>query len=579
MRFSVQRLCLLIPLGLLSPIQSSWAQEIEPSQTLEGVTPHASDAWLKSAQDPAPKPEPAPAPKPQEEPKPKDKKSKDQEGSKKEAEKKGDDKDAKKEDGDKGAEHKDGDKDKDAEHKDGDKDNDKKDGDKEDGDKENKDKDKEEKKPEPLALAPDSSPVLFIKAETVILRPGKELKNAQVIVRNGRIASVGTDLQAPEGARVIEGKVVCAAFIDPWSTLGVDFRSRTDGSADASVSAVDALDPYAPDRSRKEALHAGVTLVETHIATRSAFSGNGLIMRTNPAASQDDLLVSESSAMWARLERSGDVISRVNEVDDLIKRLDSGLDYLKSWREYEKKLTEWNTEITELEEKLEKDFKKAKKDRAKDLKKAKESGKELKEKRHKEPKPPRKPRMDHAKQALGDVAEGRVPLVVMATRASVLRNLLEATKGMSSLRLIIAGGDQAMHVAPQLAARNIPVMVWPADPLSASPKPSSTQGTLALAGDLARAGIPVLIGSGEGGNTAALPFYAALAVGYGMPADHALAAITTRVASAFDISSQVGQVRSGRQAELLVLTGDPLSVGTQVQFVVSGGEVVVEPKE
>jgi imidazolonepropionase-like amidohydrolase len=64
-----------------------------------------------------------------------------------------------------------------------------------------------------------------------------------------------------------------------------------------------------------------------------------------------------------------------------------------------------------------------------------------------------------------------------------------------------------------------------------------------------------------------------------LDADEALAAITTGVAKAFDLQDELGSVRRGRRAELLIMNGDPLSAGTQIQFVVSGGEVVVEPKE
>ena len=440
-------------------------------------------------------------------------------------------------------------------------------------------KDKDDDKPEPLQLAKPEGPVLFLKGERVIVRPGKVLENAQVIVRDGRILDVGTDLTAPEGARVVEGSVICAGFVDAFSTLGLDRRSLTDSGSAPSARTVDALNFFGPDHARQEAVAAGVLVVESHIAMNAVFGGTGSLMRTAWAHEADKRFLAEHSAMWSRLERTGDVISRVEEVDGLIAKLEAGGDYLKSWRTYETKQAEWLEEIAELEEKLEKDFKKAKKDRDKAIEKAKEKGKEHKEKRHKEPKPPKKPRYDADKEILGHVFEGKMPLVITAKRAAVLRNLLEVTAKYPKLRLVIAGGDQAMHVAPQLAARKIPVLVLPADPLSNSSVPSDTRGSLELAGDLARAGVPVLIGSGFSGSSAALPLYASLAAGYGLPADHALAAITTRPAAALGMQSELGQVRRGRRAELLILDGDPLSVGTQVQFAISGGEVILEPKQ
>ncbi len=439
--------------------------------------------------------------------------------------------------------------------------------------------DKEEDKPEPLALKPAQGPTLFLRGERVIVRPGKVLENGQVIVRDGRIMAVGTDLEVPAGARELQGAVVCAGFMDGFSTLGLDRRSLTTSGSEPSARTVDALDFFGPDHDRRDALQAGVLVAESHIAMNADFGGTGVLLRTGWAQDPDKRLITDESAMWSRLERTGNLVTRVEEVDSLVSKLESGADYLKSWRTYETKLAEWKEEIAELEEKLEKGFKKAKKDREKEIEKAKEKDKKFKEKRHKEPKPPRKPRFDPDKEILGRVMEGKMPLVVVATRAAVLRNLLEATEAFPNLRLVIAGGDQALHVAPQLAARKIPVMVWPSEPLGASSVPSDTRGSLELAGDLARAGIPVMIGSGFSGSSAALPLYASLAVGYGLPEDHALAAITTRPAAAFGMQNELGQVRRGRRAELLILDGDPLSVGTQVQFAISGGEVVLEPQQ
>ena len=55
----------------------------------------------------------------------------------------------------------------------------------------------------------------------VVVRPGVELANATVVLRDGRIAAVGADLRAPEGARVwdLTNAVVYAGFIDPYLFL------------------------------------------------------------------------------------------------------------------------------------------------------------------------------------------------------------------------------------------------------------------------------------------------------------------------------------------------------------------------
>ena len=63
-----------------------------------------------------------------------------------------------------------------------------------------------------------------------------------------------------------------------------------------------------------------------------------------------------------------------------------------------------------------------------------------------------------------------------------------------------------------------------------------------------------------------------------MDSDDALAAITSGPAKVFDLSSH-GSVEFGKQADLLILDGQPLNTTTSVQAVLVGGRVVVEPKE
>src|SRR5579871_1659795 len=69
---------------------------------------------------------------------------------------------------------------------------------------------------------------------TVVLKPGKVLPNATVIIRDGLIESVGTDAKVPADARTwdMKGLTVYAGFIDPYLSLGAKAPERPAAPAD-----------------------------------------------------------------------------------------------------------------------------------------------------------------------------------------------------------------------------------------------------------------------------------------------------------------------------------------------------------
>lgn len=423
--------------------------------------------------------------------------------------------------------------------------------------------------------APPEDPPILIKAERVIIRPGKEVSDVQVLVQGGRVLAVGKDLEVPEGAKVLESKVVCAGFIDPWSTLGLDSDSASRTDTNILTRAIDGLNPYGNEAHLAAALKSGITGFGVALGGKASVKGLGAFVHTSgkPDGGIDVLL--KDAFIGATVGNSGDAFDRIGHVERLIKYIKAGEDYRVEQVEYAHELEKWRAEIIKSEAKLEKDFKKAKKAREKEIKEAEEEGKEFKEKRYKEDRQPRKPRYDSEKEVWARVAGGTLPLVVEAHRYLELRALLDGTKDFDRLRLVIAGGTEALPLATTLMKRSIPVIVWPA-PLGAGRSASMRGHDLSLAGALAEKDVRVLLGSGGTAGTRDLPLLAALAVGHGLEPEKALAALTTEAARALDMGSSLGKVRAGYRADLLLLDGDPLSSNTSIRQVIAGGKIVFD---
>jgi imidazolonepropionase-like amidohydrolase len=423
---------------------------------------------------------------------------------------------------------------------------------------------------------PSEQPVL-VRAQRVVLRPGEELENGSVLLERGVIVAVGPDLDAPAGARVIEGALACAGFLDPWSSLGLDPASTLDSGTTAATRTIDALDPWHLPEKRAEALRSGVTAARVQVGRSAPLSGIGALVHTSAWEKASVVLEDACLAGSVGVTRGGrvpDVFDRVAEVDRLVGALDKGRRYRESQVDFRNEIEKWSKVIAEKLAELEKDAKKAKKDREKEEKEAKEKGKEFKEKKYKEDKKPRRVRPDPEDEAMARAADGEIPLVVEVHRASEIRRLLEKTEPFDRLRLVIAGGTEALPFAEELVERSIPVILWP-PPMGSDRADEYQAHDPALPGELSRAGVTVLIGSGGDDGARDLRFLAALAVAHGMERDAALASITSAPARVFDAAERLGTLERGRSGDVLVFDGDPLDTSARLLFVVSRGQVVV----
>lgn len=423
------------------------------------------------------------------------------------------------------------------------------------------------------ALSAQGEGPVAIRAKTVIVRPGQVLQDGIVLIDRGVVVGVGSDVAIPEGARVLEGDVACAGFVDAWSSLSVDPGSAADGTVGPAARTADAVDPWELPELRAEALRSGVTAARVQAGRQAIFAGFGTLLRTDGQLDSAIVLPDACQASAIGAGGRGDVFDRLDEIDRLVQALDKGRRYRESLLEYRDELAGWEKTIAEKAEELEKDFKKAKKAREKDEKDAEEKGKEFKPKKYREDRKPRPVKRDEDDAAMARAVDGEVPLVVEVHRANEIRRLLEKTAQFDRLRLVLAGATEALSCADDLAERDVPVILWPT-PMGATRPDEWREHDLALAGELARKGVRVLFGSGGTATARELRYLAALAVGHGMEREAALQAITSEPARVFDSGGRLGSLEPGRSADVLVFDGDPLDTTARLLFVVSRGTVV-----
>jgi imidazolonepropionase-like amidohydrolase len=176
------------------------------------------------------------------------------------------------------------------------------------------------------------------------------------------------------------------------------------------------------------------------------------------------------------------------------------------------------------------------------------------------------------RQALLEFISGAAPFVINVDRAADIRQVL-AFAAREKLKIAISGGAEAWRVAPELAAAKVPVIL---DPLVDLPANFDDVGaTLENAARLDKAGVRVAFSFGdpESHNVRKLRQAAGIAVAHGLPWQAGLAAITRVPAEIFGVAGRVGSIETGRLANLVVWSGDPLEVTSVAEQVFIEGKL------
>jgi len=162
------------------------------------------------------------------------------------------------------------------------------------------------------------------------------------------------------------------------------------------------------------------------------------------------------------------------------------------------------------------------------------------------------------------LAGGRVAFRV--DRATDIRQVLAFAR-RQGLQPVIVGGAQAWQLAGELAQAKVPVVL---DPLADLPDSFDMIGaTLQNAARLTRAGVRVAFTNTSDGthNARKVRQGAGIAVANGLPWEAALAGLTANPAEIFGLGAQYGRIAPGYVADLVLWSGDPLEVTTVAQQV------------
>ncbi|MCA9225569.1 MAG: amidohydrolase family protein [Planctomycetales bacterium] len=379
--------------------------------------------------------------------------------------------------------------------------------------------------------AAQANPIAIVGA-TIHPISGPAIEKGTIVFSDGKIADLGTRVEIPAGAERIDGsgKHVYPALFDAYSSLGLvevnavraSVDTRETGDVNPNVRAHVAVNPDSEvipvTRSN------GVLLA--HTAPSGGFiAGKSAVMQLDGWTWEDMTLRPEAGLIvtWPRMSPVSDwyvetsAREQLQQRDETLRKLDQTFELARAYRQ------------------------------------AREASQS------------QQPR-DLRWEAMLPVLDGRQPMIVAADEAQQIQAAV-AFAQRQSVKLVIYGGYDAEFCADLLKKHDVPVIIAGVYRLPEN-RSDDYDAPYTLAARLRKAGVRFCISCSErfgASNIRNLPYHAATAVAYGLPADDALRGITLSPAEILGVADRVGSLESGKDATLIVTDGNPLETATQVE--------------
>lgn len=385
-----------------------------------------------------------------------------------------------------------------------------------------------------LAAAPTLADTIAITGGTVYtLGAAGKIEHGTVIIKDGKIAAVGPNVAVPAGAKVVDatGKMVTPGIIDPESVFGVDEVDQVVETQDSQLTSTRysaAFDPTDGINPRSMLIpvnrYEGVTrAVVSSSSTSSVIGGLGSIISLNGV---QGYVLKDPAALFVTLGEAGKKLAggaRGGALLVLREALQDAKDYGANREAYDKAAR-----------------------RAYSLS-----------------------RLDL--EALQPALKGTIPVVVQVDRASDIEAVLKLAAEFK-LKLVVSGGAEAWMVADQLAKAQVPVILNPTRDL---PEAFESLGaTLDDAARLQKAGVIIAFEDGDSHKSWNVKQMAGIAVSNGLGWTDALKAIMLNPARIYGMDKSTGTLEAGKDADVVVWSGDPLELSSFADAVFIRGQAV-----
>ena len=408
--------------------------------------------------------------------------------------------------------------------------------------------------PFPGTYVPIPAKAVLIKNTTLLTGTGEQINNASILLKDAKIASIGTALEVPAGAQVIDGhgKWVSPGLIDVHSHLGVYPAPNHEASQDgneitgpntAQVWAEHSV--YTQDPQFTLALAGGITSIQILPGSANLFGGRGVTLKNVPARNVQAMKF--PGAPHGLKMACGENPKRVygEKKQAPASRMANVAGYRAAWiaaAEYNRKQDKYQAQL--------------------------EKGEEA------DP-----PMRDLQLETLGEVLRGNILVHNHCYRAEEMAVMLDIAREFGYRVTAFHHAIEAYKIADLLAASDVCAAMWPEwwgfkheafDMVEENVVMVDHAGACAIIHTDSAITIQHL------NQEAAKVMAAGNKAGYEITRAHAIQWITLNAAKALGIAEQTGSLEVGKMADIVLWDGDPFSVFSKAEKVFIDGALMYD---
>lgn len=373
-----------------------------------------------------------------------------------------------------------------------------------------------------LSLA-QTTPVAF-RGALIYTAAGEPITQGTLVVQNGKIQAVGdASTTIPANAQVVDvtGKVIFPGIVDTHSHLGGPSGGDNSSALNPDARALDAVNPTSD--GFKKALAGGITTINIMPGSGHLMSGQTIYVKMRDGKTIEDLLITNEKGLYGGLKMANGTNPMRSTpgfpgTRSKAAAMDRAL-FVKAL-DYKKKVDRAGGDAAKM------------------------------------------PDRDLGMETMLEVLSGKRIVHFHTHKANDILTILRMQKEFG-FRVVLQHVTEGYLVADEIAKAGIPCSIINVDaPGGKAEAINLWHGNGAA---LEKAGVLTAIHTDDGiTDSRFLLRSAAMSVKEGMSRPEAIKALTINGARMLDLSSKVGSLEKGKDADFLILSGDPFSVYTSV---------------